>query len=206
MKVCTICKISKPLSTYKIVPKNKDGYHSKCKKCLAAYNLSINRSKKGLISILFTRQVTNSKLRGHKPPKYTRKEFTEWLDTSTVFVSLYNNWVQSGFNSKLAPSIDRLDDFKGYSFDNIQLITWEDNRRKAHVDHKNGISTHTGKTATKAVLQYTKDKIFIKEFASVSEASRQLGLKTHTGISKTCTGDRKSAGGFYWEFKTCNNN
>ena len=40
----------------------------------------------------------------------------------------------------LAPSIDRKDDYKPYTFDNIQLTTWQQNKAKGHEDCKNGIN------------------------------------------------------------------
>ena len=36
--------------------------------------------------------------------------------------------------------VDRLNDYKGYSFDNIQLMTWQENKDKGHRDCLNGIN------------------------------------------------------------------
>ena len=50
------------------------------------------------------------------------------------------------------------------------------------------------------ILQYSKDGIFIAEYPSTMEASRQTGC--HQGnICACCKGKRKSVGGFIWRYK-----
>ena len=62
---------------------------------------------------------------------FTKEEFIEWLDKNdTLFKKLYNNWVESNYDKKLSPSIDRIDNDGDYSLDNIQLITVIENIRK----------------------------------------------------------------------------
>lgn len=49
------------------------------------------------------------------------------------------------------------------------------------------------------ILQFTKDGTFVKEWPSLSEAYRQLGiLQSH--ICQCCKGRRKSAGGYIWRY------
>ena len=52
----------------------------------------------------------------------------------------------------------------------------------------------------KKVQQVSLKGVFINEFESVSEASKQTGCNK-TSIAKVCRGERKSSGGFYWKFK-----
>ena len=54
----------------------------------------------------------------------------------------------------------------------------------------------------KRVLQI-KCKIGIKEFISVSDASRETGI-SRSSISACCRGKRKSAGGFQWTYIPAN--
>lgn len=51
---------------------------------------------------------------------------------------------------------------------------------------------------SKAVLQYSLDGTFIKEWKSVIQASKQLNLNH---ISECCNGKRKTCGSFIWRFK-----
>lgn len=51
----------------------------------------------------------------------------------------------------------------------------------------------------KRVLQYTKDHVFVKEWASLTEASR--ALRIHNGsISECCRGKRTTAGSYVWKY------
>ena len=53
----------------------------------------------------------------------------------------------------------------------------------------------------KAVLQYSIDGRFIKEWPSATDASLGLGLNIIAGIGMVCKGKRKTAGGFIWKYK-----
>ena len=59
---------------------------------------------------------------------------------------------------------------------------------------------NAGYASNKKVYQYSKDrKTFIKEFESITKASKELNIR----ISDICSCariKRKSAGGFWWSF------
>ena len=57
-----------------------------------------------------------------------------------------------------------------------------------------------GKAKNKAVLQFSKDGSFIKEYPSGKEASLQTGIAAKY-ISRCCCGKQKTAKGFIWELK-----
>jgi len=52
----------------------------------------------------------------------------------------------------------------------------------------------------KKVIQLTEEDVFIKEWNSISEASRTLKLHS-SNIFKVCVGERKTCGGFHWKYK-----
>ena len=54
---------------------------------------------------------------------------------------------------------------------------------------------------SKAVLQYSIDGRFLKEWPSATDASLGLGKKIIAGIGMVCKGKRKTAGGFIWKYK-----
>ena len=60
-------------------------------------------------------------------------------------------------------------------------------------------------SARKAVLQFTIDGVFIKEWATASDASRGLGMDIIGGIGLVCKGKKKTAGGFVWKYKDNSN-
>ena len=153
-----------------------------------------NKTKKGLLSVIFNSQKHNSKKRNMELPKYTKEELKEWLFSQKNFEELYNNWENNDYISIYKPSIDRLNNYKPYSLDNIQLVTWEYNRKKSHEDVKNGINN---KQATK-IIQLSKDYEVIKVFNSINIASRELLKSTHKNISKVLDKYDRTAYGFVW--------
>ncbi len=52
----------------------------------------------------------------------------------------------------------------------------------------------------KIIQKLSLDGDFIKEFNSVSEASKQTGCNK-TSIAKVCRGERKSSGGYLWKYR-----
>lgn len=108
---------------------------------------------------------------------------------------LFRNWEESNYSSNLSPSIDRIDDYGIYSFDNIQLMTWEQNNRKGNHYQKNGLNRKN----SIAVNQYTLDGDFLTSFHSLMEAERQTGV-SNTSISRVCRNLAHTAGGFKWEY------
>ena len=56
-----------------------------------------------------------------------------------------------------------------------------------------------------AVLQFTKNNEFVKEWKSAREATQTLNIY-QGGICKVCKGKLKSAGGFIWKYKNNNTN
>ena len=53
---------------------------------------------------------------------------------------------------------------------------------------------------SKPILQFTKDGTFVKEWPSLTEAYRQLGI-LQSSICLCLKGHYKSAGGFVWRYK-----
>ena len=53
----------------------------------------------------------------------------------------------------------------------------------------------------KKVIQMDIEGNFIAEYTSLASASRAVGLKSYTAISKVCRGKAKSAGGYKWKLK-----
>lgn len=197
-KICRDCKINKNLKEYSYHANYKDNIKPRCNLCEALRVKAYYKTKDGLLSQIYQNQKKNSKRRGHKQPLYTKQELKEWLFSQSNFNKLYNDWKESDFNRN-PPSIDRLNDNKGYSFDNIRLVSWRDNENKANIDRLNGINA--SERICIKVLQYTKNNIFICGYVSQKEAERQTGV--HQGsISSCCLRKIPSAGGYVWKIAT----
>ena len=147
--------------------------------------LKFIRNKHGLIVKIFNKQRHKSIERGHPHPAYTFLELKKWIMSQKLFHSLFETWEQSNYFSDLIPSVDRINDEDYYHFDNIQLMTWAENRGKR----------------SKKINQFSKDGILINTFKSVTKASKELKI-SRTAISSCLIGNTKSSGGFVWKYFT----
>ena len=68
-------------------------------------------------------------------------------------------------------------------------------------DKPPGIYKATSTNKKRTVVQLDKNKQFIAEYKSISEAAQSLNLKNPSGICGCCKGNIKTAGGYYWMYK-----
>lgn len=66
-----------------------------------------------------------------------RDTFYEWSNKNEKFQTLYKDYVVSGYDRKLAPSVDRIDSSKGYELDNIEWVTMSENSRRGALSRHN---------------------------------------------------------------------
>jgi len=194
-KKCTQCKQIKNLSEYSKNKSKKDGLRIYCKTCAYIRHRDFTRTKRGLVGRIYSSQKSSSLKRGHASPTYSHEEIREWLYSQPLFHKLYDNWKRLDYQKMYKPSVDRIDDYIGYTIANIQLMTWGENSAKGHKDRIDGINNKLNK----GVVQYTKEGEHIAEYHSTIEAKRQTGV-WHSSISAVCAGKRVSAGGFFWRY------
>lgn len=132
MKKCNKCKEVKEEEKFSKNKGNKDGYSYICKDCKKREDKEYRKTFKGLIFSIYSKQKCSSKRRGHPLPKYTSKELLNWTYSNKDFLKLFNEWHKKdcprGHNSVI-PSIDRIDNSKGYNFNNIRWVTSLENNR-----------------------------------------------------------------------------
>ncbi len=156
--------------------------------------LQYERTKKGMVTVMYSTQRTSSRQRGHAMPKYGKEWFRDWLFNQDKFHALYDKWLKSGFKTALKPSVDRRKNSIGYTKDNIRLTIWADNKSRGHKDKRNSSSQ------AKPVLGLDMQTWEVKEYISVSEASRATGANVKS-VSSACNSRSRSAGGYLWKFK-----
>jgi len=189
-KICTRCKKDKPLAEFHFDKKGKFGRHSSCKVCAKHRR----RTERAVIMHIFAHQKDASIRKGYSLPSYSREELTEWLYEND-FKLLYENWVQSDYNKDLYPSVDRINNYKSYNINNIQLITFKENHSNFADDIRN--ARNKGEQRCKEVHRYSLSGDYIDSFHSIMEANRQTGIYH---ISCASSGKRPHAGGFKWSF------
>jgi hypothetical protein len=157
------------------------------------YNIHYRRTQTGFLNNSYATQKRSCIEREHEKPQYTKQELKQWLESNKDFTSIWKRWVESEYKTELKPSIDRLDSNKTYSLDNIQVVTWEENRRLGRI--------YTTEKQRKSVLKRDiKTGSLLCEYLSINEACRQTGVDT-SSITKNLKGERKTAGGYLWEYK-----
>ena len=72
--------------------------------------------------------------------------------------------------------------------------------RSMHLKLHREMCEKGGKKGSIPILQFAKSGEFMKEWPSLSEAERQLGI-SHSHISACLKGRLKSTGGFVWRYK-----
>lgn len=159
-KTCFICKIEKPIEEFYKHKQMPDWHLNKCKECAKqqekdrrkdttrnAHMLSYDSQRnKYSISRIFQHKYYAIKERCTKIHKtkwiqksvywkdfLSKEEWIDWCykeDNYKVFIGIYNNWVQSWFQRKYTPSIDRIDNNKWYLLWNLQWLTSRENTIK----------------------------------------------------------------------------
>tara|TARA_R110002012_G_C11435684_1_gene589955 strand:- start:51 stop:638 length:588 start_codon:yes stop_codon:yes gene_type:complete len=194
MKICKDCGEKKDFSAFY-------GVQNECKECTKKRVKKNSErvgnkyifSERGVITTIYATQKGNNRNRGHGDMPYTKKELKEWL-YNNGFKEYYDKWSSKGHNKDDKPSIDRVDDHKGYSLDNISLGTWKDNRKHQYNDIVKGVGT-SGKRC-KSVIKMDKDKNSIAIYVSYWSAARDIGYSIEYQLKKGI----KCRNGFYWEY------
>lgn len=64
-------------------------------------------------------------------PILTKEEFFKWVKSSNI-KAVHARWKKHSYIRNLSPTIDRIDSSKGYTLDNIQWLSFNENARKAN--------------------------------------------------------------------------
>lgn len=176
IKVCRDCKETKVIADYYSDSSKRDGHATICKACDLRIKRDFGRTKKGLIQKMYRNQISSSEKRGHGVIGYSREQLSCWLMENDNFHKLFDEWADSGFIKDKTPSIDRIDNSIGYSFDNIQLMTWLENKEKGH---KDSMTERLSTGIPKRPVAIFKDGEFLSVTLSVREADRLTGV--HNG-------------------------
>lgn len=179
MKICSRCQEPLPIIYFSKDRGTSSGLNNWCKSCCAIVFRKWSKSEIGLIRGIYKHQKRSSRDRGHLPPTYTLEELIDWMLSQPNFEELYRGWIKSKYNKWKAPSVDRLNDDLGYSFDNIRLVSFEENKKAYDNKKINGEVI----CDLKPISVYNCLGFKLASYYSLNELKRQTGIEI-TYISK----------------------
>lgn len=136
------------------------------------------KTKKGLVTNLY------QKLKVRNIVEFDL-QFLQEFAVSKKFDRLFLEWVKSGYQKQFKPSIDRISNKKGYLKDNIQWLTWAENRYKQTMERR----------SRKGIVHQMIGNKIIATFKSQREAVIKTGL-SQGDMSMVLNGKRQTCGGY----------
>jgi hypothetical protein len=152
MKECKKCLAVKELNCFKFHPETKDKRTNKCKVCINeeqrisrvgnnnVHTFNYEKTHKGFLVRLYRNM--KSRIKGVQKHNYklyegrellNKDDFYKWSLNNKDFFVLFENYKASGYNRKLAPSVDRINSKIGYTIDNMEFVTLSENCRRSSV-------------------------------------------------------------------------
>lgn len=152
-KECFVCLKTKEIGEFYKHKQMGDGHLNKCIPCTKRQENQRYKQNRKKNNIYDTWRYRNSesRIKSHKyygikarstgkgthsysvdGKKYLSKSSYDkwWKDNREIFLELYKAWKVSNFSNKLAPSIDRIDNKKGYMPSNMRWMTLSENSKK----------------------------------------------------------------------------
>ena len=147
-------------------------------------------TKTELLQQIYNAQKQMSKNRNMKPPEYSFYTLKNRYANDFMFMYYFNQWVASGYNKGLRPSIDRINPLKAYTASNTQVMTWNTNERKG--------SDELVITRGRGVKMLDDWGRTIMVFRSITDAAF-ITKVNKSSIERACKGNY-NAGGYRWEY------
>ncbi len=150
------------------------------------------KTPKGVLTNLYSKMGERNRKKGFGDLPFTLKELHDRYLRDTAYLKLFESWEASGFEKEKKPSFDRTNPTIGYSFQNMELKTWGENRAKADWEKSFVYTT--------PVVMCDKNGVEIREFGSTKEASKMTGIP-QSGITACCQGLYKQTHGYIFRYR-----
>lgn len=202
-KICKKCGVEKSVSEFGKHPETRDKLSGACRACMNELQKAsrlknkywdckkYEKTKKGFLMRLY--RNIKSRITGVQKEKFylyegkailDKQVFYEWALNNGEFHRLFKEYEDSGYDRRLAPSVDRLKSEFGYELSNMEFVTHS-------VNSSRGASSVKKKKRVAAF----KDGKFIEEFESLTACSKYI--ETSVGhISYVISGKLKHIKGY----------
>lgn len=136
-KTCTHCQKSLPVDSFYRDWRGKYDVRAKCKGCfIKKSNESSRKTPEAFLGKCYSQMKyrVEGRTGGERNNRYylgkellPREQFMVFGLDSMKFRKLHKEYVQSGFQRELCPSVDRIDSTKGYVLNNVRWLTTKEN-------------------------------------------------------------------------------
>jgi hypothetical protein len=145
------------------------------------------KTKKGVLTNIYDHQ------KRRYPVTYSLEELHSKFLNDKKFDRLYNEWIKAGMPKEKKPTLDRINYKRYYTLNNIQPMTWCDNRYKQRMEMK-------AIRAKKVYAWKVGHILSTMIFKSQRHAVKLLGL--HQGLaSAVLNGHRNHTGGYVLSYE-----
>ena len=140
----------------------------------------------------YERMSKRNRVKFSKELPFDRWEFEAWAIEQQYkeFTQQFASWVKSEYATDERPSTDRIDDTKGYSLQNLRIVSWKENKEKEWASEKHKNVEHMVSQTRRPVLATLSSGEEV-HFQSLSEAARVLSVDTGS-ICECCKGKEKA--------------
>lgn len=142
------------------------------------------KTKRGLVTNLY------SKLKSRNYVEFDLEYFHQFANCKK-FNRLYSEWVKSNYNKQLKPSVDRISNASGYLKNNIQWLTWAENRFKQNMERRN----------RSPKVEQLLNGVVVNTYKSQRDAVIKTGI-SQGNLCSALTGKRVYAAGYQWRYET----
>lgn len=154
------------------VRRKKQGDHAtkRYEKTTAGFLMRLYRNMKSRVT-----GVQKAKFHLYEGKELLAKQgFYEWAESCPEFLTLYAAYEASGFDRKLAPSVDRIDSSKGYILGNMEWVTMAENsRRGVESKRRQGIKAKRWKITDAQAIEIRRRRLAGEGSAALA---REFGL------------------------------
>lgn len=108
----------------------------KTKKAMLKNTAVYRKTPKWVLTNIYAHQLSRSREREIGYPTYSLIELHDKFIKDIKFIRIHKEWLASWCKKQMKPSVDRINNKRRYSLDNITIKTWAENRFKQSMERR----------------------------------------------------------------------